>query len=357
MIEVADQFGFAHSQRNEMLQQVKTNFSDVPRVWDFLAKKTLPAKKKKLLKMTESKEEQYCAVYEEAVAQIPSNEMWRLYLQASLGLLSAEAPDQERFQKRMERVLELFPRAADLKCLDMDLFPQWMTVLTQGHDDPRKVREVCDLMVRHFPHSAEAWTKRLQCLFLSLSSPEEVVACLHKAVEALPEQVSYMCTAILETWSVWEPALLYLSATDYPDLESVIEKPCFSLCREVGMPARLWYLRWTAVTKDMAATRLLFRKWYTYKPISVDFYLEYVKQELMQDKIHMKKIRKAFEDAITDYGKTDPDLWVEYIRVENSHGDPMSAYSLGSRALLNLPKGPCQDRFLQCQSGFAVSED
>lgn len=346
MIQVADKFGFASSQQSEMLQRLKSHFPHVPHVWDFLAKRLLPSKKKKLLQLGERKEESFFGVYEEAVTEIPSDEMWTLYIQAGLDLLALEAPDQDRFQQRMERVLNSFQRAADCKCLDIDLFPQWMTVLAQG-EQAHKVREVSELMVQQYPQSVQAWTQRLRYLFMTLSSTDAVLACLNKAVDTLPDR---------ETWSVWEPALLYLSGTNYKDLESLIEKPCSKLSRQVGMQARLWYLRWTAINKDITATRVMFNKWYTYKPVSVEFYLDYIKQELMQDKIRMKKIRKAFEDAITDYGKTDPELWLEYMRVELKHGDPNLASAVGSRAPLNLPQGPLQDQFFMGHSGFTGAE-
>ncbi|XP_076458412.1 U3 small nucleolar RNA-associated protein 6 homolog [Babylonia areolata] len=342
LIEVSEKFNFTHSHCVEMLQQLRETFPLVPRVWDFLARRSLPSTKKKLMRLSEWQEECFFSLYEEAVAKIPTMEMWTLYIEGGLELMAVATTESDRLHKRMERVLGLFQRAADHSCLSVDMFSHWISLQRQGGEGD-KVRETCELMAQRFPHSVEAWCQCLNQHFTSLSPPDLVVACLNRALVALPEK---------ETWSVWEPALLYLSAANYQHLWSLMEKPCISLCQELGVPARVFCLRWTSVNKDMQATRDVFSKLSQYKPGSLDLCLEYVRQELMQEKVKIKKIRKAFENAITEFGKISPDLWLRYMEVEGNHGDPLQVSSLGSRAMLQLPPGPLQDTFCRLRAGL-----
>jgi hypothetical protein len=77
--------------------------------------------------------------------------------------------------------------------------------------------------------------------------------------------------------------------------------------------------------------------------------LQYAQLELKHEKLNLKKVRRAFEDAVTDYGKTEPSLWLEYIRMEMSAagGDPAQAGNLHMRASLNLANDALKHAFLQ----------
>ncbi|XP_070186853.1 U3 small nucleolar RNA-associated protein 6 homolog [Littorina saxatilis] len=338
-IKTAQKTVFMKDHAEQMLKQLREEFSHLPRVWDFLARRVLPTKQRKLPRLTEQQEEKFFAVYQQAVSRVPTTEMWTLYLRACLEFVSLPTPSQDRVQKRANRALEVFQAASEVDCLSVDMFQAWVFFLK----DLLRVEEavgVSERMVQRFPDSPAAWTQRLVLHFQSLASADDVIACLNKALLNVPEK---------ESWWLWEPALHYLATANYPHLESLMERACQRIVREVCMPAKLFYLRWTALTKNTKATRELYERLSSLKPVPLEFYFEYAKQELMQDLVKMKKVRRAFEDAISDYGKTEPEVWLRYIKMEMSSpdGDRSKASVLHSRAIVNLPEGVLRDSFTQ----------
>ncbi|KAK7498604.1 hypothetical protein BaRGS_00010264 [Batillaria attramentaria] len=55
--------------------------------------------------------------------------------------------------------------------------------------------------------------------------------------------------------------------------------------------------------------------------------------------VKMKNVRRAFEDAVTDFGRSEPDVWLRYIKMElhTPGGEALRAGQLHSRAIQSLP--------------------
>jgi U3 small nucleolar RNA-associated protein 6 len=341
LLEVSAAFDFYKPQRQVLFQQLKEEYAHTPLVCDFRARLSLPDRKHKLKKLSEKDESKFIAAYECEVVEMPSQEMWSLYIKACLGLVSvAKDDDDDVFSKRLANVLTLFQRACDQQLLEHDLFAVWVRLLLDVQGQMTEVDQVSQVMVQRFPTSVNAWKLRLSILFQTLASAASVTSCLDKALSSVPES---------ESWCLWEGVLQYLNASDSDKMEHLLQRACERPVREVCMPAKRLALQWAALNKDIKAVRELYKKLSAIKPVPLDFYLQYAQLELKHEKLNLKKVRRAFEDAVTDYGKTEPNLWLEYIRMEMSAagGDPAQAGNLHLRASLNLASDALKHAFLQ----------
>lgn len=341
LLEISASFDFYKPQRLALFQRLKEEYAHNPTVCDFRARHILPDGKHKLRKLSEQDESRFIAVYEQEVGAVPSQEMWSVYIKACLGLVSV-APDAEGLvlSRRLAHALSVLQRACDQGLLEHDLFSAWVRLMLDVQGRVEEAGQACRVMVERFPASVAAWKLCLAIQFQTLAPAADVTACLDKALASVPES---------ESWSLWEGVLQYLNAADRDAMEQLLQRACERPVREVCMPAKLLALQWAAVSSNVKAVRQLYKRLSAVKPVPLDLYLRYAQLELKQEKVSMKKVRRAYEDAITDYGKTEPRLWLAYVCTETSEaeGDPAQAGNLHLRASLNLANDALKHAFLQ----------
>ncbi|CAF1622225.1 unnamed protein product [Rotaria magnacalcarata] len=98
------------------------------------------------------------------------------------------------------------------------------------------------------------------------------------------------------------------------------------------------YLQWVNQTKPIKEVRELFDKLSVRMPTSLPFYTDYVKIEQSSSNTDNKRVKTAFEHAITYFGKTSADLWLTYLNYlkQRQSLDFMTISRIHSRALHTL---------------------
>ncbi|KAL5019269.1 hypothetical protein ScPMuIL_004991 [Solemya velum] len=313
LLDVCRLFNFTSDQEHRMLKDLEEMFPNSPKTWEALAKTHL------VIRDTEEQsaidvlqldsEEKFHMVFEEAVEKIPTSEMWATYLQASLELAQTEAPRPLK-EKRLQRTISVFEEARKKNHLTPDLFLKWLQLVGYGGFGDEMLQLARDATAR-FPSSVMLWHKHIQLLINNDCSEEEIKQVFATARKSVKEK---------ESWPLWELILECNVRNSTGDTIKFFETG-LSCCREVSVSVKEMYLQWTYLTAGISKARNLYKRLCQLKPLSLLFYKNYIDMEKSQDKPKIKVLRRAYEEALRDFGTEDADIWIEYIKMETSHPD------------------------------------
>uniref|UniRef100_A0A8C9TWC4 UTP6 small subunit processome component n=1 Tax=Scleropages formosus TaxID=113540 RepID=A0A8C9TWC4_SCLFO len=114
----------------------------------------------------------------------------------------------------------------------------------------------------------------------------------------------------------------------------------------VSMEVKKKYLDWSYTTGGYKKARQTFRSLHEHRPFSKEFFLRMIQIEKEQDSLKMSNIRDYYERALREFGSSDEDLWLDYIKEERGpHGQAENSGSIHWRAMKSL-EGECVERFV-----------
>ncbi|KAL7989716.1 hypothetical protein Chor_012382 [Crotalus horridus] len=327
LLSVAKRFDFTQDLQKEILENLQATYDNDPLVWDFMARRelemeSLPSSEQPKSKQSKAlevacKEERCCAVFEEAVTHLPTEEitnvlnsaeeMWKCYVTFTLERCNRKTNSEELRQKRLERALSVFSRAHDSQRLPASLYKQWIQLLMElGHED--KAREVAAAATNRFSQLVDMWEMRLQ-LLLSLKS-NEVAACAQEAFKVVKAKDTL---PIWTLWLEWSEG-----ASSKAETEALYQRSFLAT-----LPA------------DSIALK---EKLQECRPFSLQFFKKMIQIEKEQESSKIFNIREYYERALREFGATEPDLWLDYIKEELNHsqGKPENCGSIHWRAMKTL---------------------
>lgn len=71
-------------------------------------------------------------------------------------------------------------------------------------------------------------------------------------------------------------------------------------------------------------------------PTCLELHKKMASLELLQPEISLRNIRRPYELATLQFGKSNTDVWIDYITFEMKHGDPQKVTDIHRRAIMNL---------------------
>ncbi|XP_009987649.1 PREDICTED: U3 small nucleolar RNA-associated protein 6 homolog, partial [Tauraco erythrolophus] len=343
VLSIAKLFDFTQDLQKEILESLQTKFADDPLTWDYMARRELElgslqptehtTKQMKVSEMSQ-REERCCAVFEEAVKAVPTEDMWKCYITFCLERYNRKTNSEELKQKRLERTLSVFHKALESSLLPEALYKQWLQLLLESNL-LEKATEVAEAATKCFSLSVEAWQMRLQVL-IQLKS-DGVSQCFEEAIRHVKSK------GTLPLWTLWvewsegtnskeDTEALYqyrLSSYNhriikYPPAESVTMKEK--------------YLDWTYRNRGYKKVKRIFTSLCENRPFSLDFFRKMIQIEKEQESCKMLHLREYYERALREFGSTDSNLWLDYIKEELSHpqGKPENCGSIHWRAMKML---------------------
>ncbi|XP_043923973.1 U3 small nucleolar RNA-associated protein 6 homolog [Protopterus annectens] len=336
LLSIAKLFDFTEDLQKEILDELQTLYADDPLTWDYLARKELEAESlpsteytSKHTKATDMarKEDRCCAVYEEAVKTIPSEAMWKHYITFCQERLKRKTSAQELKEKRQERLLAVFHRAHESKLQSQDMYKQWLQLLLSlGLTD--KAKEIAVVATRYFSQSSDMWQSSLQTL-MELKSPD---------VDLLFEE-AFRSIGPKECLLVWTMWLDWCDQNKNPEeMELVYKKAVHSVNPAVSVAMKEKYLEWAYRSSGYKKAKKVFKSLHESHPFSLEFVKRMIQIEKEQDSPKMLNLREYYERALREFGSTDADVWLDYIKEELSHphGKPENCGQIYWRAIKML---------------------
>ncbi|XP_054026846.1 U3 small nucleolar RNA-associated protein 6 homolog [Dryobates pubescens] len=337
VLSIAKLFDFTQDLQKEILENLQTKFADDPLTWEYMARQELElgslqcteqksTKQKRVSEMTQ-REERCCAVFEEAVGEVPTEAMWKCYITFCLERYNRKTNSAELKQKRLERTLSVFDKAHESSLLPEALYKQWLQLLLEFNLSKKAV-EVAEAVTKRFSLSVEAWQMRLQVL-TQLKS-DDVTQCFEEAIKHMKSK------GTLPLWTLWVEWSEGTNSKE--DTEALYQKSLHATTPAESVTMKEKYLDWTYRNHGYKKVKKVFTSLCENRPFSVDFFRKMIQIEKEQKSCKMLHLREYYERALREFGSTDSDFWVDYIKEELSHpqGKPENCGNIHWRAMKML---------------------
>ncbi|NWZ64141.1 UTP6 protein, partial [Acrocephalus arundinaceus] len=334
LLSIAKLFDFTQDLQKEILEILQARYADDPLTWDYMARRELEslqptehtAKQKKVSEMAQ-REERCCAVFDEAVRTVPTEDMWKCYITFCLERYNRKTNSEELKQKRLERTLSVFRQAHESSLLSEALYKQWLQLLLDSNLSEKAV-EVAEAATRHFSQSAEMWQMRLQVL-IQLKR-DDVTQYFEEAMKHVESK------GTLPLWTLWVEWSEGTNSKE--DTEALYQRSLHATMPAESVTMKEMYLDWTYRNCGYKKVKRLFTSLCENRPFSLDFFRKMIQIEKEQESCKMLHLREYYERALREFGSTNTDLWLDYIKEELSHpqGKPQNCGSIHWRAMKML---------------------
>ncbi|KAM9301964.1 U3 small nucleolar RNA-associated protein 6 homolog [Gastrophryne carolinensis] len=343
LLSIAKKFDFTEELQTAMMADLQSRHAGDPLTWDFLARQELSAKvtpapecasKSSKAQEVARQEERCSRVYEEALGSIHTEAMYELYLAFCWERYKRQTNNRNVKLQRQERLLGTLRRAHGDGLLPQARYNDWVALLLQL-GQAEAALEASSAAVARFSSSVDVWRSRLE-LLLNLEG-EQVEPEFEKAVAAVkPQEALPLWTLMLE-WSERERTAEHTEAL----YQKLVLNPTISRVMKVS------YLDWSYRTHGYTAARKVFRRLHESRPLCLEFFQKMMEIEKLQDGGKMENLRDCYERALREFGSTNPDLWLSYIKEELGHpgGKPESCGAIHWRAMKVL-QGEDVERFV-----------
>ncbi|NXG65481.1 UTP6 protein, partial [Hemiprocne comata] len=336
MLSIAKLFDFTQDLQKEILESLQTKYADDPLTWDYMARRELElgslqssehtTKQMKVSEMTR-REERCCAVFEEAVRAVPTEDMWKCYITFCLERYNRKTNSEELKQKRLERTLSVFSKAHESSLLPEVLYKQWLQLLLES-SLLGKATEVAEAATELFSLSVEMWQMRLQML-IQLKS-DSVSQCFEEAIKHMKSK------GTLPLWTLW---VEWSEGTNSKEeTEALYQRSLHATTPAESVIMKEKYLDWTYRNGGYKKVKKVFNSLCENRPFSINFFRKMIQIEKEQESCKMLHVREYYERALREFGSTDSDLWLDYVKEELSHpqGKPENCGSIHWRAMKML---------------------
>lgn len=337
LLSIAQLFDFAKDLQKEIYDDLQTLHTDDPLTWDYVARRELeiaskPGEEQPTTKSAKAlevcrREDRCSAVYEEAVKTLPTGPMWKCYINFCLERFSKKTNSEFLRGKRLERTMIAFRKAHGLKLLSESQYKQWIELLL--HQELfREASEVAVAGTDLFKDSGTMWQMRLRVLIDSQSPGVDKLveeAFLHLKPQA--------CVPLWISWAEWTEG-----AKSQEDTEAVFKKAVLAVMGPNSVTLKDKYLDWAYRSGGYKKARAVFKSLQESRPFSVDFFRKMIQFEKEQESCKMANLREFYERALREFGSTDSDLWMDYIKEELNHplGRPENCGQIYWRAMKML---------------------
>ncbi|XP_008046719.1 U3 small nucleolar RNA-associated protein 6 homolog [Carlito syrichta] len=337
LLSVAQLFDFAKDLQKEIYDDLQILHTDDPLTWDYVARRELeiesqPGEEQPAMKQTKAaevgrKEERCCAVYEEAVMTVPTEAMWKCYFAFCLERFAKKTNSGFLRRKRLERTMTAFRKAHELKLLPEVQYKQWIGALLL-HKFFKEALEVARAGTELFRDSGTMWQLKLQVLIDS-ESPDIAMS----FEEAFKTPKLQACLPLWLSWAEWSEG-----AKSQEDTEAIFKNAVLAVTGAESVILKDKYMDWAYRSGGYKKARTVFKSLQESRPLSIHFFRKMIHFEKEQESCKMANIREYYERALREFGSTDPELWMDYIKEELKHplGRPENCGQIYWRAMKML---------------------
>ncbi|XP_066522264.1 U3 small nucleolar RNA-associated protein 6 homolog [Hoplias malabaricus] len=341
LLHIAAIFDFTKELQDTVLQDLQKQHTDECVTWDFVARRELDAAGAPELQSaqgrasdTNRREERCCAVYEEGLQSLNTGPMWTCYVNFCLERFKRKTNVTDLKEKRRQRLLGVLQRAHDAALLQESFYKTWLQVLLSS-EEKELAAQVAVAAARRFSQSVDTWSLSLQTL-VGLEW-EEAGPLFQEAFKHVNPK---------ESLPLWQLQVEWSSVAQTPDqTEALFQKALVSPVPAVSTALKETYLDWAYRTGGYKKARKIFKSLHEHRPFTKAFFTRMIRIEKEQENPRMSNLRDYYERALREFGSTDDDLWMDYIREElSAHGSPENCGKLHWRAMKSL-EGESVERF------------
>ncbi|KAK6264987.1 hypothetical protein SCA6_020421 [Theobroma cacao] len=340
-IEVAD----SEELHEEILSDMKRDFSADPEYWDWLARLEMSdasSSGKKNEDAMLSQLQKAVRVYEEATKTVPSAVMFNLYIKFFMDVIASERGEMEAYSSYVSHILKVYEKAETKGCLTEELACQYISFYTQiGRlEEAKKVAE--KLCSGKLSDSVRLWLLRIsveiRCVTKSSLSPSKAETL--SIFELLKTVLTKM--SISEAESLWMMALKFF-ANQKKYFEKLIELSLISVAkyggRDNGFSLSSAVVNFILHKDGLQHAREVYKRFLALPHPGLALYRNCIELESnfasLGDEDSLVNGRKLYEAALATYDQ-DASLWKDYYSLETKLGTSESAAAVYWRARKTL---------------------
>lgn len=344
----------AESVREDMLTDMKRDFSSQPDYWDWLARLEINGI---ISKKEMGYEDRFCElrnaiqVYEEAIKISPSATLFNLYTKFLMAFIAPKTEDSHisgivinsgHTSNLISLLLKVYKKAETTGCMTEDLAYQYISLhLQMGRLDEAK--NLAEMLCKGEPsHAVSLWVLRvsieMKCATLKSSSPSKDD--LHSIFELMRSVLTKV--SVSDTASLWLMALkFYANHQQY--LDKLVELSLISLIKyggsENGFSLSFTIVILVLQKEGFKGAREMYKRFLALPRPGLALYKKCIELEMnlasLGEKDCLANARKLYESALTTYDQ-DTSLWRDYYSMEIKVGTSETASAVYWRARKTL---------------------
>ncbi|XP_063228189.1 U3 small nucleolar RNA-associated protein 6 homolog [Bacillus rossius redtenbacheri] len=338
LLSTASKYDFTQNLQRKIINDLLKNFPNDELTWNTMARRELEglhytdspfpsehrAVKDDSKKSLRERIKLCVGVYVAAFKKVNTERMWSLYIDTLLEI-NEDTTHLPVFKKKLLR--EAFQGAHAAGKLAQKYYKLWAEML-QSTNKVHKLDSVLRVATERFPQSPELWLLRLR-FHIALRDEVSVNRVFRDAVVG----VGGRAEAALPLWRTL--LLYYQDRKERPKVETVF-KEGLAQPPAVSRALKPLYLEWAVLTKGIIAGRKTYKSICMQPPFSLELHLKMVSFECFQPEVKLDQVRKCFNTACEQFGKTNTDVWLQYVKFEHEHGEEKCVSELYWRAVKTL---------------------
>lgn len=351
ILEATD-LGHSEDMRNEILDDMKRDFSKEPKYWDWLARQEVIDlnNPETTEAMTADQLSRAIQVYEEGLKIVPSASMFDCYAKFLMDVIHFKnkgSQSSELFSTAshvmdpISHLLVVYEKAETMGCMSEDLACQHVSFLLQlGKVDEAKTlaEKLCS---GKFSEAVQLWALRfsIEMRFIQKTPNKAALSSIFEPLRSV-----LLKLPILEAETIWLMALKYFS-THKKFFDKLVETSISLLAKDGGsddgFSLSTTIVNFVLQRDGLGSARELYKRFLALPHPGLSLYRNCIELELnlasSGDKISLGNVRKLFETALTTYDQ-DVRLWQDYYNMEIKMGTSETAAAVHWQARKTLKK-------------------
>ncbi|KAE9541242.1 hypothetical protein AGLY_004487 [Aphis glycines] len=225
-----------------------------------------------------------------------------------------------------KRVIELFDHMHVLFSIDEELLFYFINFCQDNvsyiHVDQLDILLDAVLCTEN---NQKIWIRLLK-LYLELNSFDKLMTVFQEGVRSLKKN----------SLPLWKMMIRFMQIRRPDMIETLFEEGSNISYENISFYIRVKYLKWCLQYKDIDATRNLFNELKKLKPPCYKLYLIMMAIESETSDFELLTVRKLYDEACILFGTDNIEVWLDYIRFEQTDGSPKLMESIYTRGLWKL---------------------
>ncbi|KAJ0450248.1 putative U3 small nucleolar RNA-associated protein [Helianthus annuus] len=340
-LEILEATDLANSEnmQNEILADMKNEFSKEPAYWDWLAKFEAAGRKSTqdvTLEITPDQLVNAVQVFDEALKVIPSSTMFDLYIKFMMDTIGKNGHNKSSSIDPVTHVLTIFDKAQSMGCISEDLACQHVSFLLQLErlDDARNLAE--KLCNGELSEAVNLWVLRLSIEIKRIKTPSK--GDLSYVFDLLQNPLRKVSVSQAE--NLWLMGLKYFSNHKHY-FNKLVDISLTSLIRDGGsddgFSLSSAIVNFVLQKDGIQSARDMYKRFFALPRPGLALYRNCIEIELNLassaggKKVNLVEVRKIYEAALSTYDQ-DVSLWQEYHSMESKMGTSETAAAVHWRA-------------------------
>lgn len=327
LLDVTQKFPYAKNLTKEIVSDVQEKYETIPKTWHFFAQSELHGRSFQDLDSLEERSTrqniQKCVeTYQNGLQKIPCEELCSLYIDTILALNDDMTNEPSLKRKSLGNA---FKTGHDLGLMSSNHYLLYLKLLIEaGNDQETFIQNVFEKSLIQHPNCTELWELRI--LYATRYESDLIVKSIFdKAISKVnPDRALPLWRALFNYYAT--------QPNNNQALEEFFQKAVNSEQSVISSNFKPDYIEWICLIQNLSSARQTYKQLTLNSTPCLELHKKMAHIEMSQLKVEKIQARQCFEYAVQFFGKTNIQIWLEYICFERDYGDAKLVGNIYERA-------------------------